>query len=77
MFLLLELRFGGCADLDYGYAACELGQALLELLAVVVRVGVVDLLADLVDPAFDLGLVAATFDDGRLLLGDLDGLCPA
>src|SRR5262249_36757847 len=34
--LLLQLGFGGCADLDYGNAANELGKALLELLLVVV-----------------------------------------
>jgi len=54
VLLLLELHLGGCTDLDDGHAAGQLREALLELLAVVVRVGVVDLGADLVDPAGDV-----------------------
>ena len=44
------------ADLDDRDAADELGEALLELLAVVVAGGVLDLLADRFDAALDLGL---------------------
>src|SRR5690606_34151598 len=51
---LLELDLGGRARLDDGHAAGELGEALLELLAVVVGVGVLDLLADLLDATLDL-----------------------
>jgi hypothetical protein len=40
---LLELDLGGRARLDDGDAAGELGEALLQLLAVVVAVGVLDL----------------------------------
>jgi hypothetical protein len=40
---LLELDLGGRADLDDGHAAGQLGEALLELLAVVVGVGLLDL----------------------------------
>ena len=69
---LLELDLGGRADLDDGHAAGKLGEALLELLAVVVGVGLVDLGADLVDPALDLALVAGTLDDGGLVLRDDD-----
>ena len=72
VLLLLELDLGGGADLDHGDAAGQLGQALLELLPVVVRVGVLDLGLDLVDPALDVGLGAAALDDGRLVLGDDD-----
>ena len=43
VLLLLELDLGGRADLDDGDAAGQLGQALLELLAVPVGVGVLDL----------------------------------
>jgi hypothetical protein len=43
--LLLHLDLGGRADLDDADAAGQLGEALLELLAVVVRGGVLDLLA--------------------------------
>ena len=77
VLLLLELHLGGRADLDHGHAAGQLGQALLELLPVVVGVGVLDLGLDLVDPALDVGLVAGTLDDGRLVLGDDDLAGPA
>ncbi len=69
---LLELDLGGRADLDDGDAAGELGQALLQLLAVVVGVALLDLGADLVDPAGDLVGVAGALDDRRLVLGDDD-----
>src|SRR5439155_6203942 len=52
--------------------AGELRQALLQLLAVVVRVAVLDLGADLVDAARDLLGGAGTVDDGGLVLGDDD-----
>ena len=70
MLALLELHLGGGTDLDDGDAAGQLGQTLLELLAVVVGVGVLDLLADLGDAAGDLLGVASTVDDGALVLGD-------
>ena len=72
MLLLLQLHLGGGADLEDGDAAGQLGQALLELLPVVVGVGVLDLGLDLVDPALDVVLVAGTLDDGGLVLGDDD-----
>src|SRR5690606_29762080 len=65
---LLELDLGGRTRLDDGDAAGELGEALLELLAVVVRVGVLDLGADLLDAALDLLGVAGALDDGGLVL---------
>src|SRR5205085_2521696 len=68
--LLFHLDFGGCTDLDHGNTADELGEALLELLAVVVAGGVVDLLADGRDAAFDVGLLAGAVDDGRVVLVD-------
>ena len=40
---LLHLDFGGAADADDGNAARELGEALLQLLAVVVGGGLLDL----------------------------------
>ena len=67
--LLLHLHLGGGADLDDGHAAGQLGQALLQLLAVIVRRGVFDLLANLLDAAFDVGLGAGPIDDGGVLLG--------
>ena len=64
-------------DLDHGHAAGQLGQALLELLAVPVRVGVLDLPLDLGDPALHVVLGAATLDDGGVVLGDDDPAGPA
>ena len=72
MLLLLELDLGGRADLEDRDAAGQLGEALLELLAVVVGVGVVDLGLDLGDATVDVVLGAATVDDRRLVLGDDD-----
>ena len=72
VLLLLELDLGGRADLEDGDAAGQLGQALLELLAVVVGVGVLDLGLDLRDAALDVVLVAGALDDGGLVLGDDD-----
>ncbi len=58
--------------LRIGNATGQLGETLLELLAVVVGVGVVDLGLDLGDAAVDVGAAAGTFDDGGLVLGDDD-----
>lgn len=58
VLLLLELHLGGGADLDHAHAAGQLREALLELLAVPVGVGVLDLGLDLVDAARDLGGVS-------------------
>ncbi len=73
-FLLLHLGFGRGADIDDGDAAGELGEALLELLAVVVAGGFFDLAADLVDAALDVGLLAGAFDDRGVFLVDRDAL---
>src|SRR5215210_1301784 len=77
VLLLLHLRLGGGADLDDGHAARELGQALLELLAVEVGVGALDLGLDLLDPALDLLTVAGAVDDRRRVLVDDDLAGPA
>src|SRR3954468_6182970 len=71
MLLLLHLRLGGRADLHDGDAAGELGEALLELLAIEVGVGVLDLDLDLVDAALDrLGLAGAVHERGGVLGDD-------
>jgi hypothetical protein len=70
--LLLHLDLGGRADLDDGDAAGELGEALLELLAVVVGGGLLDLGADLLDAALDVGLLAGAVDDRGVVLVDRD-----
>src|SRR5256886_3237780 len=73
---LPHLDFSGAADADYRDAARELGQALLQLLTVVVRCGFLDLRLDLVDPCLDVGLLAGPADDRRILLVDHNPLGP-
>ena len=72
--LLLHLGLGGSTDLDHGNAADQLGETLLELLAVVVGGGLVDLSADLLDAALDVAILAAAIDDGGVVLVDGDAL---
>ena len=74
MLDLLELGLGSSADLDDGNATGELGQALLELLAVEVRGGVLHLALDLSDASVDGLLGASAADDDGVVLGDGDGL---
>ena len=69
---LLDLDLGVAADLDDHDAAGELGEALLQLLAVPVGVGPLDLGLDLRDPAGDGVRLGAAVDDGRVVLGDDD-----
>ena len=72
VLLLLHLGLGGRADLDDRDAAGELRQALLELLAVEVGVGVLDLGLELLDAGLDLLGVAGAVDDRRRVLVDDD-----
>ena len=69
VLLLLELHLGRRADADDRDAAGELGEALLELLAIVVAGGRVDLAADLLDTTLDGVNGAATLDDRGVVLG--------
>src|SRR5262245_37520405 len=70
VLLLLYLDLGGAADPDYRHTAGELGQPLLQLLAVIVGGGLLDLRLDLADAGFDVLLLAGAIDDGGLLLLD-------
>src|SRR5581483_5651526 len=74
--LLFHFGLGRSADFDHGKAANQLRQPLLQLLAVVVAGGLLDLAADFFHPAFDLAVFAFAFDDGGVVLvdGDLLGL---
>ena len=54
-FLVLHLGLGICAEPDDGDAADQLRQTLLQLLAIVVRLGALDLGADLLH---DLWMIA-------------------
>ena len=71
---LLDLDLGRAADLDHGDAAGELGEALLELLLVIVAGGVLDLGADRLDPGLDRVAVAGAVDDRGVVLVDGDAL---
>ena len=51
---LLDLDFGGAADLDDGNTAGELGKPLLQLLAIIVGGRLLDLRLDLVDAGLDV-----------------------
>jgi hypothetical protein len=68
--LFLHLGLGGCTDLDDGDAADQFSEAFLQFLAVIVRAGLVDLIADLLDAAVDGLAAAGTLDDGRVLFVD-------
>src|ERR1043165_8587945 len=66
--LLLQLGLCGRADLNHRDAADELGEPLLQLLAVVVRGRVVNLRADGLDAPLDVAGLARALDDGRVVL---------
>ena len=71
VLLLLHLGLGRGADLDDRDAARQLREALLELLAVEVGVGVLDLRLQLLDAALDrLGVAGPVHDRGRVLVDD-------
>src|SRR6478672_11148802 len=67
---LLDLDFGRAADPDHRDAAREFRQTLLQLLAVVVRGGLLDLRLDLGHAGLDVGLLAGAVDDGGVFLVD-------
>jgi hypothetical protein len=63
IFALLYLDFRRAADADHRDAARELGEALLQLLLIVVRGGLLDLRFNLRDARFDVGLFPRAVDD--------------
>src|SRR5690606_38470564 len=72
--LLLHFGLGGRTDIDHRHAAAQLGQPLLQLLAVVVAGALLHGAADLADAALDVGLLALAVDDGGVVLVDHDAL---
>src|SRR5207249_8274911 len=66
--LLLHGRLGRGPDLDHGHATGQLGQPLLQLLAVVVAGGLVDLGADLLDTPLNSGRLAGAVEDRGVVL---------
>lgn len=74
VLLLTDLNLGGATDLDDGDTTRELGEALLELLLLVLGgVGVSDVTADLLAALGDVVLAALTVENDGVLLGDGDG----
>src|SRR3546814_15240053 len=74
VFLLLDLDFGRTADADHRDTAGKLGEPFLQLLAVIIAGGRLDLLADLRDAAVDVGLGTDAVDDRGVVLVDRDFL---
>lgn len=72
ILFLFDFDLGGTADADYGDAASEFRQTLLQLLPIVVGGGLLDLRLDLGDAGLDVLLGACAVDDGRVLLVDDD-----
>src|SRR5262249_10092458 len=70
ILLLFHLDLGRPADADHRNAAGEFRQPLLQLFTIVVGGRLVDLLADLGAPAFDVFLLTGAVDDRRVLLLD-------
>src|SRR5690606_15223403 len=77
VLLLLQLHLGGGADLDDYDTTGQLGETLLELLTIPVRVGVLDLTLDLLDASLDVGIGATAIDDGGVVLRHDDLAGPA
>ena len=70
VLLLLHLDLGSSANIENGYAACELAETLLEFLPVIVGSSSSNLLPDEVSPLLDILLAACTANNGGVLLGD-------
>src|SRR6185503_311848 len=70
VLLFLDLDLGRTTDTDHGDAAGQFRKALLQLLAVVVRGGFLDLRLDLRDAGFDVLLLAGALDDRGVFLVD-------
>src|SRR5882672_2722450 len=68
--LFLHFDLGRSTDLDQGYTARELGHALLQFFLVIVGGRFFDLLANALDPAFDVRGLAGTVDDRGVLFLD-------
>src|SRR5262249_45466444 len=67
VLLFLQLDLGRGADFDHRHATGQLGQPFLQLLAIEVAGGLVDLSPNLLDATLDRFLGAATLQDGALV----------
>src|SRR6266404_2570538 len=68
--LLLPLRLGGRAYLDYRHTSNELGEALLQLFLVVLRSGLFGLHAELLDAGLDLAGLTSAADNCSVVFID-------
>ena len=76
-FFALHLGFGWRADANDSDAARKLREPLLEFFLIVVARRLLDLAADLLNAAVDLGAGALAADDRRVVLVHDDTLCAA
>src|SRR5208282_6892250 len=72
--LLLHLHFGRGADSNYCHTPDKFREAFLQLFAIVIGGGLLDLSADLFDAAFDVGLLAGAIDNRGVVFVDHDPL---
>ena len=72
--LLFHLDFSRSAHFDHGNTTSQLGYALLQFLAVIVRRRVLDLNADFADATFDRLGITRAIDDSRVVLVHGDAL---
>ena len=72
--LFFHFHFGRSADPHHGDTADQLGETLLQLLAIVIAGGLLDLRTNLVDAAFDVAFLTGTIDDRGVVLVDDDAL---
>jgi hypothetical protein len=73
-FFLFQLGLSRRADLDHRDATDQFRQALLEVLAIVIRCGLLDLRPEVCDSARNTGYGSCAFDDRCRLFRDRDAL---
>ena len=74
MLLFFHFNFGNGTDVDNGNTSGEFGEAFLEFFLVVVGRGFVNLCLDLGNAVLDVLALAASVDDGGVVLVNLDAL---
>ena len=70
MLLLFEFNFGVCANLDDTNSTSKLCYALLQLLAIPLRVGGSEFIANLVNAICNFSLISCAIDDRGCIFGD-------
>ena len=65
---LFEFNLSCSSCLDHSNSTSKFGKTLLELLTVVIRIALLNLLTDLIDATLDLILISCTFNDCCLFL---------